>query len=213
MATVLYITANPSDNETSYSLAVGKEFVEAYRAVNPNDEVIHLDLYKMDIPQIDADVLSGWGKLGSGTAFDQLTSSEKAKVGRLGELVDQFVAADKYIFANPTWNFSFPPVMKAYIDSICVAGKTFSYISGKGPVGLLGSKKGVHIQASGSVLSPGSDFAGFEIGHRHLEVIMKFLGVPSLETIFVEGMAAAPDQAPVIKEKAIQKARELAIKF
>ncbi|MGO4270923.1 NAD(P)H-dependent oxidoreductase [Paenibacillus sp. TAF58] len=211
--TVLYITAHPNDHETSFSLAVGKEFVEAYRAANPNDEVIHLNLYKMGIPQIDADVLSGWGKLGSGTAFDQLTSNEKAKVGRLGELVDQFVAADKYVFVNPTWNFSYPPVMKAYIDSVCVAGKTFKYVPGKGPVGLLDSKKAVHIQASGSVLSPGSDFAGFEIGHRHLDVIMKFLGVPSFEAIFVEGMAAAPDQASVIKEKAIQKAREIAKGF
>lgn len=213
MSTVLYITAHPNDHEASFSLAVGKEFVEAYRAANPNDEVVHLDLYKMGIPQIDADVLSGWGKLGSGTAYDQLSSSEKAKVGRLGELVDQFVAADKYVFANPVWNFSFPPVLKAYIDSICVAGKTFSYIPGKGPVGLLGSKKAVHIQASGSVLSPGSDFAGFEMSHRHIDVIMKFLGVPSLETIFVEGMAAAPDQAQAIKEKAIQKARAVAQSF
>lgn len=213
MSTVLYITAHPNDHETSFSLAVGKEFVEAYRAANPNDEVVHLDLYKMGIPQIDADVLSGWGKLGSGTAYDQLSSSEKAKVGRLGELVDQFVAADKYVFVNPVWNFSFPPVMKAYIDSICVAGKTFSYIPGKGPIGLLDSKKAVHIQASGSVLSPGSDFASFEMSHRHIDVIMKFLGVPSLETIFVEGMAAAPDQAQAIKEKAIQKARAVAQSF
>ncbi|WP_349292467.1 NAD(P)H-dependent oxidoreductase [Paenibacillus sp. ATY16] len=64
---------------------------------------------------------------------------------------------------------------------MCVAGKTFQYVPGKGPVGLLEHKKAVHIQASGSVLSPGSDFASFEMGHRHLNVIMKFLGVPSLE--------------------------------
>lgn len=42
---------------------------------------------------------------------------------------------------------------------------------------------------------------------------MKFLGVPSFEGIFIEGMAATPDQAPAIKEKAIQQARELAKKF
>ncbi|GGA05162.1 hypothetical protein GCM10008018_59000 [Paenibacillus marchantiophytorum] len=122
MATVLYITANPNDHETSYSMAVGKEFVQAYRSANPNDEVVHLDLYKMGIPELDADVFSGWGKLGAGTVFDKLTDVEKTKVSRLVELVDQFVAADKYIFVNPIWNYSFPPVMKVYIDSICVAG-------------------------------------------------------------------------------------------
>ncbi|MFD0682793.1 MULTISPECIES: NAD(P)H-dependent oxidoreductase [unclassified Paenibacillus] len=213
MATVLYITTNPNDHETSYSMAVGEEFVQAYRSANPNDEVVHLDLYKIDIPQLDADVFSGWGKLGAGTAFEKLTYAEKSKVSRLTELVDQFVAADKYVFVNPVWNYSYPPVMKAYIDSICVAGKTFQYIQGKGRVGLLSDKKAVHIQASGSVLSPSSAAGDFEMGHRHLDIIMEFLGVPSFEGIFVEGMAVAPDQAPMIKEKAIQQAREIAWSF
>ncbi|GAA3413472.1 NAD(P)H-dependent oxidoreductase [Paenibacillus hodogayensis] len=212
MATVLYITANPNDQETSYSLAVGKEFVETYRSANPNDEVVHLDLYKDDIPQLDADIFSGWGKLGAGTAFDQLTDAEKAKISRLAELVEQFVAANKYVFVNPIWNYSFPPVMKAYIDAVCVAGKTFKYTD-KGPIGLMSDKKAVHIQASGSVLSAGSDFADFEMGHRHLDAIMKFFGVPSFEGIFVEGMAKSPDQAPAIKEKAIRQARAVAQSF
>lgn len=213
MVKVLYITAHPLDRETSYSMAVGTEFVQAYRSANPQDEIVHLDLYKMDIPQLDADVFSGWGKLGAGTVFEELTDEEKAKVSRLGELVDQFVAADKYVFVSPIWNFSYPPVMKAYIDSICVAGKTFTYIPGQGRVGLLSDKKAVHIQASGSVLSPESAMADLEMGHRHLDAIMEFLGVPSFEGIFVEGMAAVPDQAAIIKEKAIRQAREIAQGF
>jgi len=213
MATLLYITANPNDHERSYSLAVGKEFVQAYRSANPYDEVVHLDLFKMDIPQLDEDVFCGWGKLGAGTAFEDLTYAEKAKVSRLGELVDQFVAADKYVFVNPVWNYSYPPIMKAYIDSICVAGKTFRYMPDKGRVGLLGDKKAVHIQASGSVLSPGSADGELEMGHRHLDAIMEFFGVPSFQGIFVEGMAVAPDQALLIKEKAIRQAREIAMSF
>ena len=63
MATVLYITAHPLDPQASFSLAVGKEFIEAYIEANPTDEVVYLDMYKEDIPQFDADVLRGWGKL------------------------------------------------------------------------------------------------------------------------------------------------------
>src|SRR4051812_25871743 len=114
MATVLYITAHPLDPQSSYSLAVGKEFIEAYREVNPTDEVVHLDLYKENIPQFDADVFRGWGKLRSGSPFDQLSDAEKSKVARLGAIVDQFVAADKYVYVSPMWNFSIPPVLKAY---------------------------------------------------------------------------------------------------
>ncbi|MFE5320859.1 NAD(P)H-dependent oxidoreductase [Paenibacillus sp. NPDC056579] len=213
MTTVLFITAHPHDHNISQSMAVGREFVQSYRSSNPNDEVIHLDLYQMDIPQLDADVFSGWSKLGAGNTFDTLTAAERSKVSRLNELVDQFVAADKYVFVSPVWNYSYPPVMKTYIDAICVAGKTFRYIPGQGRVGLLNTKKAVHIQASGSILSPGSADAELEMGHRHLANIMDFLGVPSFEGIFVEGMAAADDQASVIVERALQRAREAAVAF
>ncbi|MDU5950941.1 MAG: NAD(P)H-dependent oxidoreductase, partial [Paenibacillus macerans] len=69
MATVLYITAHPLDSQSSFSLAVGEEFIEAYRQANPADEVIHLNLYQENIPQIDADVLHGWGKIRSGSSL------------------------------------------------------------------------------------------------------------------------------------------------
>ncbi|MFC4778757.1 FMN-dependent NADH-azoreductase [Paenibacillus sp. GCM10023252] len=211
MAQVLYITAHPHDHTTSYSLAVGKAFIEAYKAANPGDEIVPIDLYKVNIPHIDADVFSGWGKLQSGSGFDQLSADEQAKVARLGELSDQFVAADKYVFVTPMWNFSFPPIMKAYIDSICVAGKTFKYTA-EGPVGLLGNKKALHIQARGGIYSQGPA-ADFEIGHRHLTVIAGFLGIPTLEGLFVEGQAADASKAEEIKANAIARAKDLAQTF
>lgn len=210
MATVLYVTAHPLDHSASYSLSVGQEFVQAYREANHNDEVIHLDLYKLNIPQIDADVFSGWGQLQSGSAFDQLSPESQAKVARLGEIVDQFVAADKVVIVNPVWNFLFPPVLKAYIDAISVAGKTFKYTE-TGLVGLATDKKLLHIQASGSVLSEGP-LEGFEFSHRYLKAFAQFIGIPSIEVIYVEGVGATAN-APAIKEKAIQQAHQIAKSF
>lgn len=154
MATILHITAHPHDHQTSYSMAVGKAFIDAYREANPNDEVIPIDLYKISVPHIDADVFSGWGKLRSGQEFDSLSKDEQAKVARLGELTDQFVAADKYVFVTPMWNFSFPPIMKAYLDSLCTAGKTFKYTE-SGPVGLLPDKRRCTSKPRGGVYSEG----------------------------------------------------------
>ncbi|OXM84878.1 FMN-dependent NADH-azoreductase [Paenibacillus rigui] len=211
MAQLLYITAHPNDDTQSFSMAVGKAFIDAYRKAHPNDEIVTLDLYNTDIPHIDADVFSGWGKLRSGSSFDQLSQEEKNKVSRLGALTDQFVAADKYVFVSPMWNFSYPPILKAYIDSICTAGKTFKYTE-NGPVGLLPNKKALHIQASGGVYSEGPA-AAMEIGHKHLGIIMQFFGIPSFEGIFVEGMNQFPDRAEEIKTKAIDKAVSLASTF
>ncbi|GMA60070.1 FMN-dependent NADH-azoreductase [Alicyclobacillus fastidiosus] len=211
MATVLFITAHPHDHTKSFSMAAGKAFIEEYREQNPNDEVIRVDLYKENVPYIDADVFNGWGKLQSGTAFDQLSENEKEKVGRLAELTDQFVAADKYVFVTPMWNFSFPPIMKAYIDALCVVGKTFKYTE-QGPVGLLTDKKALHIQARGGIYSEGPA-AQMEMGHRYLATIMQFFGVPSFDGLFIEGHNQFPDRAEKIKEDGIARARQLAKTF
>ncbi|WP_018132990.1 FMN-dependent NADH-azoreductase [Effusibacillus pohliae] len=211
MAKVLYITANPKAAAESYSMSVGQAFLEVYRQANPADEIVELDLYKMDIPHIDADVFNGWGKLQQGTAFDQLSPEEQGKIGRINELTDQFVAADKYVFVTPMWNFSVPPKMKAYIDTICIAGKTFKYTE-QGPVGLLKGKEAVHIQARGGIYSDGPA-KEFEFGDRYIRTVLTFLGVSSIESIIVEGMAQHPEQAEQIKAKAIDRAREVAKKF
>ncbi|WP_406687558.1 FMN-dependent NADH-azoreductase [Rossellomorea vietnamensis] len=211
MAKVLYITAHPHDDTQSYSMAVAKAFMDTYKEVNGDDEVIHLDLYREHIPHIDADVFSGWGKLQAGKGFEELSMEEQKKVNRLNELSDQFIGADKYVFVTPFWNFLFPPVMKAYIDSVAVAGKSFKYTE-QGPVGLLTDKKAIHIQARGGIYSEGPA-AGMEMGHRYLSLIMQFFGVPSFEGVFVEGHAAMPDKAQEIKEDAIARAKDAAHSF
>ncbi|MFA9559139.1 FMN-dependent NADH-azoreductase [Evansella sp. AB-rgal1] len=211
MTKVLYITAHPHDDTQSYSMAVGKAFLDTYKEVNHEHEIEILDLYKEHIPEIDVDVFSGWGKLRSGTDFEELSFDEKKKVGRLSEISDQFVSADKYVFVSPLWNFSFPPVLKAYIDAVSVAGKTFQYTE-QGPVGLLTDKKALHIQARGGIYSEGPA-AAMEMGHRYLDIIMQFYGVPSFEGLFVEGHNAMPDKAEQIKEDAIARAKDFAHTF
>ncbi|OCT15885.1 FMN-dependent NADH-azoreductase [Paenibacillus pectinilyticus] len=211
MAKVLHITAHPHDHQTSYSMAVGKAFIDAYREANPSDEVTLVDLYRVQVPHIDADVFSGWGKLRSGQDFSTLTGDESAKVSKINEFTEQFIAADKYVFVTPMWNFSFPPVMKAYLDALCVAGKTFKYTEA-GPVGLLNGKKALHIQARGGVYSEGPA-AAMESGHRYISIIMGFFGIPETQGLFVEGHNQFADKAEQIKAEAISKAQDLAKSF
>jgi FMN-dependent NADH-azoreductase len=94
---------------------------------------------------------------------------------------------------------------------VAVAGKTFKYTA-QGPIGLLTDKKALHIQARGGFYSEGPA-AQMEMGHRYLEIIMQFFGVPSFEGLFVEGHAAVPEKAEEIKANAIARAKELAHTF
>ncbi|PNZ24067.1 azoreductase [Staphylococcus petrasii] len=208
MTKLLYITAHPLDELASNSMAAGKTFVDSYKENHPSDEVKHIDLFKEDIPMIDKDVLTGWGKLRNG---DELTSDEQQKVNRLSEILDEFLEADKYVFVSPMWNLSFPPVLKAYIDAISIAGKTFKYTA-EGPQGLLTDKKALHIQSRGGYYTEGPA-AEVESGDRYLRNIMTFLGVPSYETIIIEGHNAEPEKTEEIKAASIAEAKELAKTF
>ncbi|MGV3129324.1 FMN-dependent NADH-azoreductase [Staphylococcus simulans] len=208
MSQVLYITAHPLDEMVSNSMAVGKAFIESYQSEHPEDEVVHIDLFKDDVPEIDAEVFSGWGKLQSG---ETLTDSEQQKVNRLTELVDQFVAADKYVFVTPMWNLSFPPAVKRYFDAVTVAGKTFKY-SSEGPQRLITDKTALHIQSRGGYYSEGPA-ADFELGDRYVRTILAFMGVPNINLIAIEGHNAEPENAEEIKLNAIQNAQSFAKEF
>lgn len=207
MSKVLYITANPKLDTDSFSLSIGKNFLSQYKEKNPSDYIETLNLYNIEVPLIDNDILSGWKKLQYGIGFNELTDHEKIKVGKINKFTDQFIEADKYIFVTPMWNFTVPPMMKAYIDIICIVGKTFKYTD-KGPVGLLSNKKALHIQASGGVYSEGYS-EKFEFGNSYVKSILLFLGINSIESILIEGTALPNSSQEAIKEKAINKVKEI----
>ncbi|WFD09367.1 FMN-dependent NADH-azoreductase [Tepidibacter hydrothermalis] len=185
MSKILYITANPKSEENSFSLSAGSEFINLYKEQNPNDEIVEIDVYNSDIPLIDKDVLSGWNKIQSGSEFTSLSDEEQRKVSRINELTDEFINADKYIFVTPLWNFSLPPMMKAYIDTICIAGKTFKYTE-NGSVGLLNNKKALHIQAMGGMYEQAVS-NNIEFGNTYMKAIIPFLGVEDVSSILIDG--------------------------
>lgn len=211
MSKVLYITANPTDEAKSNGLQVGRSFIEEYKNINKNDEVIEIDLYDSFIPSIDRDMMSAWSKLGSGVSFSDLTIQEAKKVTRFNEITEQFIEADKYVFVTPLWNFTIPAIMKSYIDAVCVAGKTFKYTE-NGPMGLLNGKKLLHIQASGGVFSEGP-LASLDHGNGYIRTIAQFIGITDVYSLFVEGTSIDPSKAEEIKSEAIVKAKDLSKVF
>lgn len=211
MGTVLHIWANPRPLSQSYSLRVAQEFIRQYRRLKPEDDVIDIDLYQMDIPFVDADILKCWDLQQGGCSLNDLSGEGRAKLLAIDKLVDAFINAERYVFVTPMWNLSVPPLMKAYFDCICIAGKTFRYTA-QGPEGLLTGKKAVHIQARGGVYSQGPA-RDFELGNRYIRTILAFMGVTDVETVVVEGMAQTPELAEQILEKAFEDAREAAQRF
>lgn len=211
MKKVLYITANPKEVINSHGLSVGREFIDAYKENNKEDEVIEIDLFHTQVPQIDKDVFNAWGKLSSGLGFDDLTELESSKLSALNNNLKQFMDADKYIFVTPLWNFGIPPVLKAYIDNLVISGKTFEY-NEKGPIGLLKNKKSLIIQSSGGVYQS-KEMSFLEHGKTFLNVVLGFMGVAERQEILIEGVNMTTDGGMAIRSEKIDLAKKLATTF
>jgi FMN-dependent NADH-azoreductase len=179
---LLYINGNPKKVEKSFGRQAGSYYVENFEG-----DVDVVNVYEDIIPLIDNEVLTGWTELGKGTSFEQLDESTKTKIGRMNEVLEQFLKADQYLFVSPLWNLGVPPMLKAYIDNILIAGKTFKYTN-EGPKGLLSNKKATVIQASGGIYSS-EKASKSDYGINYLVNVLSFIGVDDIDKVYVEGTA------------------------
>lgn len=206
MATLLAVKAHPLTDEASKSMKVLYAFLDSYKKSHPEDEIITLDLYKEDFPEIDYDVMTGWAALQTGADFSTLSAEQQRKIARFNESTEQFLAADKVVIANGLWNLNIPTRLKAWFDTINVAGKTFRYTE-TGPVPLTEGKKALHIQASGGV------YAGQDMASQYVKGMLNFVGVNEVEQVFIEGADHHPEKTAEIIADGVAQAEKVSLTF
>ncbi|MBC1560777.1 FMN-dependent NADH-azoreductase [Listeria booriae] len=202
MAKLLFIKASPLPDDVSRSMVVATAFLEKYQEENPDDVVERIDVYTHDIPMIDGAFMAAGNALREGKAFTDLEPEMQQKLTQFDALTQQFIDADKYVIVSPLWNLGIPPMLKAYFDTVVVAGKTFRYTE-TGPEGLLKGKKALQIHGSGGVYSTGeSDLETH--GEPYINTILNFIGIETLPSVFVEGV----DYDPTRKDEILNAATE-----
>ncbi|KAF1295536.1 FMN-dependent NADH-azoreductase [Enterococcus sp. JM4C] len=206
MSKLLVVKAHPLSAEESRSVKALETFLASYKETNPSDEITVLDLYNDYMPEIDKDMLTGWNALRSGTAFEDLTGEQQKKIARFNELTEQFLATDKVVIANPMWNLNVPTRLKAWIDTINVAGKTFRYTE-EGPKPLTEGKKALHIQSNGGF------YEAQDVSSQYVKGILNFIGVNQVDQLFIEGIDHFPDRAEELLGTALTTATELGKTF
>ncbi|WP_043535800.1 FMN-dependent NADH-azoreductase [Actinomyces polynesiensis] len=207
MTRLLVVRAHPLDAGTSRTMRLTDEFVDAYRRSHPEDSVTDLHLYEVAIPEIDLDLLSGWHSLKAGTPFVHLDQVEQVKITLFNHYTEQFMESDKVVIANPLWNLQVPTRLKAWIDTISVAGVTFKYNQEGEGVGLVRGKRVAHIQTAGGV------FNGQDPASAYVRTLFRFLGVEDFHELRAEGMDHDPANADDIMAAASRRVVELAEQF
>ena len=201
---VLRVLANPKTVDNSASLKVEAAFTAALKDKHPEAQILTIDVYKDEIPLLDAKLLPAF--FGAPPA-DAETARRRE---RQKAILDQFLAADLLVIATPMWNFNAPPMLKAFIDTILVAGKTFKYTA-TGPVGLATGKKAVLCIASGGVYE--GALAAYDTLTPMLKTQLGFIGVTDVTVLRAAGQGAGGEKAAASTAAAIEQARSAAAGF
>lgn len=201
---VLRVLANPKTVENSASLKIEQAFMAALKAKHPEAQILTIDVYQDEVPLLDAKLLPAF--FGAPPA----DAETERKRGRQKAILDQFLAADLLVIATPMWNFNAPPMLKAFIDTILVAGKTFKYTAA-GPVGLATGKKAVLCIASGGVYE--GAMAAYDTLTPMLKTQLGFIGVTDVTVLNAPGQGSGGEKAAASTATAVEKAKEAAAKF
>ena len=160
--------------DNSASRVLTREIVSQLTAEHPAAQVQYVDLAVTALPHM------------SGRSLAKLDADESATDARI---MSDFLAADVIVIGAPMYNFSIPTQLKAWIDRLVVAGKTFRYGSA-GPEGLVKGKRVIVAVSRGSVYGPGSTA---EYAESYLKHVFGFMGVTDLEFIRAEGLGHSPE--------------------
>jgi len=165
--TILHLDAS-INGENSASRAISKNIVSQLKSALWGEEVVYRDLVANPLPHLTLD------------AFADST------------ILDEFLAADAVVIGAPMYNFTLPTQLKAWLDRIMVAGKTFRYTE-NGPEGLAGGKRVIIALARGGMYGEGSPAAALEHLESYLRGVFNFMGIDP-EFVAADGLAVSAEQ-------------------
>lgn len=182
MKTLLQIhTSLYSGNGQSSQLA--ERFVERWKKVNRDGRVVARDLAAEPVPHLTAE------RFGALLAKpEDRTAGQAAVAAESDALIDELASADVVVIGLPMYNFGIPSTLKAWIDHVARAGRTFRY-TGDGSIGLLTDRKTYLFAARGG------QYRGTprDTQSAYMTHFLNFIGIRDIEFVYAEGLALGDD--------------------
>jgi FMN-dependent NADH-azoreductase len=186
----------------SVSRQVSAAIVDRLLQTTPGLDIVYRDLTATPLSHLSGSHLAA----AKGTPPTDPTTQQDLAASQA--VLDEFLRADIIVLGAPMYNFTIPSQLKAWIDRIVVAGKTFKY-GAQGPEGLAGNKRVIVAISRGGFYGPGTPAAALEHLETYLRGIFGFIGVTRLEFISADGIQVGPEH----REKALASALQAATKL
>jgi FMN-dependent NADH-azoreductase len=165
--TILHIDAS-INGENSASRAISRSIVDQLTIERGGADVVYRDLAAEPLPHLTLEAFADTRAL------------------------DEFLGAAVVVIGAPMYNFTLPTQLKAWIDRIVIAGKTFRYTA-NGPEGLATGKRVIVALARGGFYNEGSPASALEHLETYLRGIFSFIGIEP-EFVFADGLSVSPEQ-------------------
>lgn len=172
---LLHIDSSPRPG--SHSRTLSQAFVDAYRATTPHTEVIRRDLVQTQPPFVD----EAWVQ----NAFLPEDQRIPGALAISDELTDEFLESDVVVLGIPMYNFGPPANVKAWIDQVMRAGRTFQYTE-SGVKGLVTDKTVVVVLSRGGGYSPGAPAEAMNFQEPYIRALFGFIGFTDVHMIVLE---------------------------
>lgn len=121
------------------------------------------------------------------------------------EILEEFLSVDTVVIGAPMYNFSLPTQLKAWIDRILVAGRTFRYTA-DGPEGLAAGRRVIVAVSRGGYYEEGNAMEHLE---TYLRGVFGFIGITP-EFVHADGINYGPEQRQAGITNAFEEAERLA---
>jgi FMN-dependent NADH-azoreductase len=186
----------------SVSRQVSAAIASRLRQANPGLDVVYRDLTAVPLGHLTGSHLAA-----SQGAAPEASLREDIAAGQA--VLEEFLAADIVVVGAPMYNFTIPSQLKAWIDRILVAGKTFRY-SAQGVEGLAGNKRVIVAVSRGGYYGPGTPMAALEHLETYLRSVFAFIGIDNPEFISADGIQVGPEHREKAVADALKAASDLA---
>jgi FMN-dependent NADH-azoreductase len=186
----------------SVSRRLSAAIVARLRTGNPGVTETYRDLAAQPLTHLSGAYLAGQSP---DVKHDQALQEDLALGGRV---LEEFLAADTVVIGVALYNFTISSQLKAWVDRILVAGKTFRYTD-KGAEGLAGGRRVILGVSRGGFYGPGTPHEKFEHAETYLRTVLGFIGIPNPEVIVAEGIALGPEQRETSVAKALSEIETL----
>jgi FMN-dependent NADH-azoreductase len=190
-------------NENSSSRLLTAQIVRQFGAAQPGLDVTYRDLGTDAPAHLSAEILA--------TRFvpaEHWNAQQKEEAAYTEQLLAEFLAADVLVIGAPMYNFSIPTQLKAWIDRVAQAGRTFRYTE-NGPVGLAGGKKVFIASTRGGMYSGTEAMRAMDFQEDYLRTVLGFLGITDVTVVRAEGINLGAEAKAVALQAAGQEIREL----